>query len=188
VNPDARTPAHARRAHHRAGPRLRAARFAVVRRSAPPGEHRQEGPRRPQRSEDAGCSASWCAGEQPSIRVPGCASSHITITDDHQGWNTRSWTAECNGDLYYCMGMQGHVSRKQATGDEVEGNAPKPAVAPGGCDPELELAEAASLPSPVIVPEATPLRDDVGAAITPDSGAPPKTGHHYPRVQPLVPQ
>lgn len=78
-----------------------------------------------------GCGASL---EHVTASETGCASSHITITDDHQGWNTRSWTAECNGDLYYCMGMQGHVSCKQATGDEVEGNAPKPTVKPGGCD------------------------------------------------------
>ena len=40
--------------HRRRDPRLRGARLDVRRREARPGEHRQEGPRRPQRSEDAG--------------------------------------------------------------------------------------------------------------------------------------
>lgn len=51
--------------------RLRAARSAIVRRSPPPGEHRQEGPRRPQHSEDAGRnSAARRGGSNPQTALP----------------------------------------------------------------------------------------------------------------------
>jgi hypothetical protein len=32
----------------------------------------------------------------------GCPASEITITDDHQGFLDREWTAQCQGHVYYC--------------------------------------------------------------------------------------
>lgn len=53
----------------------------------------------------------------------GCAESDITISNDEQGWNSRTWTAECHGKTYYCSGQgggkynSGQVSCAEAEGE-----------------------------------------------------------------------
>ena len=64
----------------------------------------------------------------------GCATSHITITDDAPGWNMRTWTAECHGKTYFCTGISGNssqISCTEAEGEESEADAtPAPSA---GC-------------------------------------------------------
>jgi hypothetical protein len=64
----------------------------------------------------------------------GCSATDITIIDDSPGWNTRSWTAECHGKLYYCFGTSGNssqISCKPAEDDDSEAVAAP--VQPAGC-------------------------------------------------------
>lgn len=56
----------------------------------------------------AGCGGSLA--EVSSGRI-GCAPSEITIADESSGWNTSSWTAICNGKVYYCSAVSsGHAA------------------------------------------------------------------------------
>jgi hypothetical protein len=68
----------------------------------------------------------------------GCAESDIKITNDEEGWGSRTWTATCHGKTYYCSGHGGgkystpQVACKEAASDAAEGS-PKVTPATAGC-------------------------------------------------------
>jgi hypothetical protein len=67
--------------------------------------------------------------------------SDITIINDSPGLNSRSWTALCNGKVYFCSGVPAgqsgmNVSCKERADHEARASGPAPAPAQGeqgGC-------------------------------------------------------
>jgi len=47
----------------------------------------------------AACGGNLAAASSGKV---GCSPSNIQISDDEQGWGSRTWTATCNGRRYYC--------------------------------------------------------------------------------------
>lgn len=51
------------------------------------------------------CAPSTSGLKAPTSGAVGCAPAQITIADDTGEWsNPRTWTAECGGKKFYCMG------------------------------------------------------------------------------------
>jgi hypothetical protein len=70
----------------------------------------------------------------------GCPAEQIHIVKDDVGWGTRTWSADCNGKIYFCSAHGGGShSTAQVSCKEQAGAAPAmappgpPPPPPGGC-------------------------------------------------------
>ena len=65
----------------------------------------------------AGCAASRGSLQSASSGAIGCSPSEISISDYRLNMYTSSWTAGCNGKVYFCSGsdtLKQGTSCKQA--------------------------------------------------------------------------
>jgi hypothetical protein len=65
----------------------------------------------------AGCAASTASLQSSSSGEIGCSPSDISISDYRLNAYTSSWTAKCNGKVYFCSGsdtLKQRTSCKQA--------------------------------------------------------------------------
>lgn len=69
--------------------------------------------------------------QQVSSGQTGCSPDEIAISNDQRGFSTRTWTAECKGQIYQCSALSG-------------GSHSTPQV---NCTPRLNTATARQAPA-----------------------------------------
>ena len=58
-----------------------------------------------------GCAASTSSLQSASSSEIGCSPNEIIISDYKLNMYTSSWTAQCNGKIYYCSGSDTLMDR-----------------------------------------------------------------------------
>ena len=74
----------------------------------------------------------------------GCAENDITITNDEQGFSSRTWTAECHGKTYFCSGHGGGNNSTPQVSCKAANDAPagQAAPVPNGCTSDSQCKGA----------------------------------------------
>jgi hypothetical protein len=63
----------------------------------------------------SGCAASTASLQSASSSEIGCSPNQISVSDYRLNLYTSSWTAMCNGKVYYCSGSDTLKERSRCT-------------------------------------------------------------------------